>query len=97
MIELPRGIGAALAFVFRGLMFGSFVNVVAYRLPRDISIVRPRSFCPLQPSDSAPGSISRFLPTSACAAAASSARGGDSVSLLSDRIGAGGHRPTIYT
>lgn len=36
-----------LFFVFvYGLLFGSFVNVVAYRVPRGESIVRPRSHCP---------------------------------------------------
>lgn len=29
-----------------GLLFGSFFNVVGYRLPNDLSIVKPRSFCP---------------------------------------------------
>jgi leader peptidase (prepilin peptidase)/N-methyltransferase len=29
-----------------GLVFGSFLNVVVYRLPRGMSLVRPRSHCP---------------------------------------------------
>lgn len=29
-----------------GLVFGSFFNVVAYRLPNNMSIVKPGSFCP---------------------------------------------------
>ncbi|HLH77713.1 MAG TPA: prepilin peptidase [Candidatus Binataceae bacterium] len=31
---------------FAGASLGSFVNVVAYRLPHEISLIRPRSFCP---------------------------------------------------
>ena len=33
-------------FFVLGACFGSFINVVRYRFPRDISIISPRSFCP---------------------------------------------------
>jgi leader peptidase (prepilin peptidase)/N-methyltransferase len=52
------GAGSALAGLF-GLMVGSFLNVVAHRLPRGLSLVRPRSRCPscetpIRPYDNVP-------------------------------------------
>jgi leader peptidase (prepilin peptidase)/N-methyltransferase len=43
-LYLPIGIVGAFAFVF-GACVGSFVTLVAWRLPRDISIISPRSYC----------------------------------------------------
>ncbi|HXW85130.1 MAG TPA: prepilin peptidase, partial [Candidatus Binataceae bacterium] len=38
------GVGAAIAFLF-GASVGSFATTAAYRMPRDISIITPRSMC----------------------------------------------------
>ncbi|HUO06212.1 MAG TPA: prepilin peptidase [Candidatus Binataceae bacterium] len=42
--DTPPLLGAVLALAF-GASVGSFANVVAWRLPRDMSISTPRSFC----------------------------------------------------
>jgi len=37
----------AIAFLVFGLAFGSFLNVCISRVPNDLSIIAPRSHCPL--------------------------------------------------
>jgi len=34
-------------FIILGLIIGSFLNVLIYRLPKNISIIKPSSFCPI--------------------------------------------------
>lgn len=55
---LPLWATVGLAAVV-GLVVGSFLNVVVYRVPRGLSIVRPPSFCPrcatpVRPADNVP-------------------------------------------
>lgn len=42
---LPRWFLPTATFAF-GLLWGSFLNVVIYRVPREMSVVRPASHCP---------------------------------------------------
>src|SRR5277367_6356304 len=44
-LELSPWLLRALAFWW-GAVWGSFVNVVVYRVPLDMSVVRPGSHCP---------------------------------------------------
>jgi len=44
-VVVGRGAVTALVAVV-GLLVGSFLNVVVYRVPRGLSVVEPRSFCP---------------------------------------------------
>jgi leader peptidase (prepilin peptidase)/N-methyltransferase len=58
MLGVTTGAGAALAGAL-GLLLGSFLNVVAYRLPRGESLVVPASRCPgcdtsIRPYDNVP-------------------------------------------
>lgn len=55
---VPLWLLRSAVFAF-GLLWGSFLNVVIYRVPRDMSVVRPASHCPgcgkpVQPYDNIP-------------------------------------------
>ncbi len=56
--DLPLSVLYGFALFF-GLIWGSFLNVVIYRLPREMSVVRPASHCPacgkpIRPWDNVP-------------------------------------------
>jgi leader peptidase (prepilin peptidase) / N-methyltransferase len=58
MVVVTTGLGAAMAAAF-GAILGSFLNVVAYRLPKGESLSVPRSRCPgcetpIKPYDNVP-------------------------------------------
>src|SRR5580704_4091645 len=44
LYDVPTWFLRTLAVVF-GLLWGSFLNVVIYRVPREMSVVRPASHC----------------------------------------------------
>jgi leader peptidase (prepilin peptidase)/N-methyltransferase len=44
-VLIPLGLLRGAVFAF-GLLWGSFLNVVIYRVPRELSVVRPASHCP---------------------------------------------------
>jgi leader peptidase (prepilin peptidase)/N-methyltransferase len=43
--SIPLSAALGIAAIF-GLLVGSFLNVVVYRVPRGLSVSKPRSFCP---------------------------------------------------
>lgn len=45
ILDVPPGFLRVLGTIF-GLLWGSFLNVVIHRVPRDISVVTPASHCP---------------------------------------------------
>src|SRR2546428_5373500 len=55
---MSQTVSTVMAFIL-GTILGSFLNVVIYRLPRNLSIVRPGSRCPhcqtpIRPQDNIP-------------------------------------------
>src|SRR2546428_12670609 len=55
---MSHTVSTVMAFIL-GTILGSFLNVVIYRLPRNLSIVRPGSRCPhcqtpIRPQDNIP-------------------------------------------